>query len=126
MAVNGGSIESVFLAGRSFAVDAEAEVTITPNGYTNESKANGNGTGRIIKTRKLGMVEGLALEIDDSRNDLQFIQDVADGGDFEAFNITLVDGTVYYGDVQVEGDFSKSTQSSLCTIGLKGPQVIKQ
>lgn len=126
MAVNGGSIDTVNIAGRNFAAAADNEAQIKLGGFTNENQANGNGTARIVKTRGLAGIEGLQLEVDDARNDHQFLQDVADLNDHVTVSITLVDGTVYDGDQIIEGDFSRSTQSSLATINLMGPALRKQ
>lgn len=126
MAVNGGSIDTVNIAGRNFAATADNEAQLTLSGFTNEIQPNGNGTARIIKTRVPGGIEGLQIEIDDARNDHQFLQDAANSNDFFTVSITLVDSTVYDGDMMIEGDFSRSTQSSTATVNLMGPALRKQ
>jgi len=49
MAATGGSIESITMDGREFAVAADAESQRKLGGFENEVQANGNGTARIIK-----------------------------------------------------------------------------
>ena len=43
----GGSIESVTLNGRSFAVAADADSNRFLGGFVNDVQANGNGSGRF-------------------------------------------------------------------------------
>ena len=69
MAAVGGSIESVNLSGREFAVAADAEAQRKLGGFENEVQANGDGTARLIKTRVPLSLDGLTIEIDDDRGD---------------------------------------------------------
>ena len=71
----GGSIESVNLSGREFAVAADAEAQRKLGGFENEVQANGDGTARLIKTRVPLSLDGLTIEIDDDRGDQEFLQD---------------------------------------------------
>ena len=82
MAAVGGSIESITLDGRGFAVAADAEAQRKLGGFENEVQANGDGTARLIKTRVPLSIDGLTVEIDDDRADQEFLQELSNRNDF--------------------------------------------
>lgn len=126
MAVIGGSLDSVNIAGRNFAVPADTDVEMTLAGYENDSQANGNGTARMIKTRKLASITGVVVEIDDIRDDHQFLEAFSTGTIYEPVTVTLVDGTVWEGEMQVNGELKRGTQNSTASFDLMGPSLRKQ
>jgi len=124
MAAVGGSIEEVTLSGRSFAVAADAEAQRKLGGFENEVLANGNGTARIIKTRVPLSIDGLTIEVDDSRADQEFLQELADRPDFWVLAITYASGITYQGTAQIVGENPASSQSATAAISLMGPGVL--
>ena len=120
MAANGGSVESIGIAGREFPMTADADINRQIGGYTNESQANGDGSARQIKTRMLPMLSGNVVSCDDSRGDHEFVQGVADGSEYVPCFITYVDGSVYQGRAQVEGEITHSAQNATLSFDLKG------
>lgn len=122
----GGSIESVGLVGRTFAVASDADSNRKLGGWNNEFQSNGNGTGRLIKTREGWMLDGLRLAIDDLRSDHEFLQGLADGNDFFAISITYASGATYSGLGQITGDLQTSSQSTTAEVSLMGPGQLKQ
>lgn len=116
----GGSIESITIKGRRFAVDAEADMELNLGGFINEVKPNGDGSSRTIKSRRLAMAKGGALSVDNDRGDNEFLQEVANETSGVDVDITLVDGTVYSGNMSISGEFSYKTKDSLCEIELTG------
>jgi hypothetical protein len=121
MPATGGSIESVSLSGREFAVAADAEAQRKLGGFENEVQANGNGTARLIKTRVPLSLDGLTIEIDDSRGDQEFLQDLADLNDYWPLGITYASGITYQGTAQIVGENPASSQSATAAISLMGP-----
>ena len=121
MAAIGGSIQAVTLQGRNFPVAADAEAQRKIGGFENEVLSNGDGGARMIKTRVPLMIEGIALEVDDSRGDHEFIQDLADLKDFFAITITLASGITWQGSAQITGDLQASTQNATMPVSLSGP-----
>jgi len=119
---SGGSIEEVSIAGRAFAVPADNEAQIGVGGFSNEVQLNGNGTGRLIKTRVPNKVDGLLVEIDHSNGDLEFLQERADSSDFFVFSITLADGTIYQGVSQIVDEVLGSSQTATAAVSIQGPQ----
>lgn len=115
----GGSIESVTIGGRSFTVAADADSNRDLGGFSNEGQMNGNGTRRLIKTRKGWEVGGLALAIDDTRGDQEYLQDVANGSDVP-ITATYASGITYQGVGNITGDLQVSSQSTTGTVALGG------
>jgi len=122
----GGSIESVGLSGRTFAVAADADSTRKLGGWNNEHEPNGDGTGRLIKTREGWMVSGLRLAIDDLRGDHEFLQALADQNDYFPCVVTYASGAEYSGLGQITGDLQASSQSTTGEVTLGGPGQLKR
>jgi hypothetical protein len=122
----GGSILSVSIRGRLFSVAADADVSMDLGGFTNEASPNGDGTARLIKTRKVWMLENVPLVLDHDRVDLEFLQEIADGNTFVPITIELVSGHVYQGKGTVTGDVKGSTQNATVPITLSGKEKLTQ
>lgn len=121
MTAIGGSIESISLAGRLFAVAADAESQRKLGGFENEVQSNGDGGARIIKTRMPLKLDGVAIEIDDARGDQEYIKGLADGNDFFPIVITYASGESYQGRAMLTGETQASSQSATMPITLEGP-----
>ena len=117
----GGSIESVTLDGRIFAVAADVESQRKLGGFENEVLANGDGTARLIKTRVPLSIDGLAVEIDDVRGDHEFLQNISNRTDFFAILITYASGQSFQGSAIITGELQTSSQNSSATFSLQGP-----
>lgn len=124
MGAIGGSIESLTIRGRNFAVAADAEANRKLGGFENEVMSNGDGTARIIKTRVPLSLDGVVVEIDDGRGDHEFLQEVADLNDFVTIAITYASGLTYQGSATLVGEFSASSQSATAPISLMGPGIL--
>lgn len=121
MAAVGGPVESVEIAGRTFAVAADAEGSRKLGGFENEVPANGDGTARLVKSRVPWMLDGLQLSVDDANGDHEFLQAIADGNDFVAMVFTLASGVSYQGDGTITGEIQFNTQNSTAGVSLSGP-----
>ena len=102
----GGSIESITLDGREFAIAADAEVNRKVGGFENEIQSNGDGSARIIKTRVPLALDGLTVQIDDARGDHEFLQALADRNDYFPIAITYPSGAVYQGSAMITGEIN--------------------
>jgi len=118
------SIESITLGGREFAVAADAESQRKLGGWENEVQANGNGTARLIKTRVPLSIDGLTLDMDDSRGDHEYLQDFSNGNDFKPIAITYASGITYQATAQIVGETQSSSQNATCAVSLMGPGVL--
>jgi hypothetical protein len=126
MAAVAGPIESISIRGRNFPVASDADATKKLGGFENELQANGDGTSRIIKTRVPWAISGLKVEIDESRADHEFLQEIADSKDYVDITMTLCSGFTYQGLGTVVGEVQASTGSATADISLGGPQTLTQ
>lgn len=122
----GGSIETINLDGRDFAVAFDAEVQRKLGGFENENMLNGNGTARLIKTRVGWSLAGATIEINDDRGDQEFLQDLTDLNDYFPVNLTYASGVTYQGSGQIVGENPASSQSATAAIELAGPGVLSR
>lgn len=121
MAAIGGSIESISINGRNFPVASDAEANRKLGGFENEVQANGDGTARVVKSRVPWMLDGVSVEIDDSRGDHEFLQEIANGNGFVPIAITFASGVTYQADGTITGEIQASSQSATAPISLSGP-----
>ncbi len=121
MVAIGGSIEEVSLAGRIFSVPADVDTGRKLGGFENEFQANGNGTGRLIKTRTGWAIDGLLVQIDDTSDDEDFLKDLADRADFFPITVNYVSGAVRQGSGQIVGENPTASQAASKAISLMGP-----
>lgn len=124
MAAVGGSIESISLGGRNFAIAADAEAQRKLGGFENEVQANGDGTARLIKTRVPLSLDGLTVEVDDDRGDHEFLQELSNRDDFFTIAITYASGLTYQGSAQLTGEIQANSQNATASISLMGPGVL--
>ena len=120
----GGSIESVALKGREFAVAADAEAQRKLGGFENEVQANGNGTARLIKTRVPLSLDGLTIEIDDDRGDHEFLQALSNENDYWDIAITYASGVTWQATAQIVGETQASSQNATASVSFMGPGVL--
>jgi hypothetical protein len=131
MGAIGGSIKNFSIKGRSFTVAADADANRDSGGYSTEVQPNGDGTARKVMTAKPWSIDGLTASIDDNRDDMKFLQDVADGKDagddgFYDCTVTEVNGATHQGRGTVTGDLKKSTKNSTCPVTLMGPDKLSK
>lgn len=124
MARVGGSIQGVTLAGREYAVAADAESQRKTGGFENEVAANGDGSARLIKTRVPLQFDGLTLVTDDSNGDVEFLQNLANRPDFFPVAITYASGVTLQAQAQIAGEIKTSSQNATTEISLMGPGVV--
>lgn len=120
MTAIGGPIESVSIAGREFPATADADVARGLGGFENEIQMNGDGTGRIIKTPVAWMLDGLTVQVDDTRGDQEFLQGVSDGNDYEAIGVTFASGETYHGRGIIVSELRANNQSASASVSIAG------
>lgn len=121
MAAIGGSIESVSISGRIFPVAADADSNRKLGGFEAEVQANGDGTARKILTRVPWQIDGLSLEIDDTRGDHDFLQGIINGKEFVPITVTYASAYTYMGTGTVAGELQASSQNATAAVTLSGP-----
>jgi hypothetical protein len=126
MGAVGGSIEKISIRGRIFPVAADAEVNRKLGGFENEVQPNGNGSARKIMTRVPWLLDGVQVEIDDTRADLEFLQEIADDQEFVSITITLANRKTYQGTGTITGEVQASSQNTTASISLSGQGTLTQ
>jgi len=126
MSAVGGSIEKLSIRGRIFPVAADAEVNRKLGGFENEVQPNGNGTARKIMTAVPWLLDGVQVEIDDGRGDLEFLQEIADSLELVSIAITLANRTTYQGTGTITGEIQASSQNTTASISLSGQGTLTQ
>jgi hypothetical protein len=122
MAAIGGPIVEVTIAGRIFNATGDANGTRHLGGYKSERQPNGDGkTDRNILTPTNWYVNGVTIEMDDDRDDQQFIQNTINGGKDQVITVEYTSGAVYQGVGSVTGDHDFANESASATVNLGGP-----
>ena len=116
----GGSIQSLTLDGREFAVAADSDANRKLGGFQNDVEANGDATARQIKTRVTWSLDGIAIVIDDSNGDHEFLQALADSSRFFPVVITYASDESYQGTGQLAGDLAHASKATTMAINLQG------
>lgn len=122
MAAISGSLTSVTLRGRTIPVAGDSDVNRKKGGWENSLQMNGDGvTARLHKTRTGWRLSNLAVAVDDSLGDHEYIQSLADGMDFFPIGLSYADGSVQEGTGQVTGEIEHSAANGTVTLTLEGP-----
>lgn len=120
MSATGGSIQSVTLDGRQFAVAADADAQRKLGGFENDTQANGDGSARSVKTRVPWSLNGITVEVDDDRGDHEFLQALADRpGEFPCA-VRYASGAVYQGSGGITGELASGSQNATSPLALMG------
>ena len=120
MSAVGGSIESISIRGRIFPVAADADVSTKPGGFEKELQPNGNGTVRTVMSRVPWMIEGLTVEIDEDRADLEFLQEIANQKAHVTIALTYASGHTRQGSGTITGEVKSSSQNATAEVTLGG------
>ena len=121
MIVRGGDIRQLMIKGREFDVKGEdANVNIDLGGYSDEAGISGNGTMHLTQRRKVAGFSDCPVSIDDSRQDLEYLQDLADAGELAPTTITLASGITYSGALIPAGDLTKATGDGTLSLEMRG------
>ena len=115
-----GPFESHTLNGRRFTCDAEDDAKWKLGGKSNEVKPNGDGTSRVVQSRKVDSIEGISLVIDFDNGDDEFLQDLKNSGKMFDYSGTANDGAVFAGSVQIVDDIELSFKEGTATVSLQG------
>lgn len=118
--IRAGDIRQLTINGREYDPKEGSTPNIKTGGFKNEYSRNGNGTGHVKQNRDSAGVGDLELSIDDSRQDLEALQAVADDGVPVPVTMTLVSGITYSGPLVLVGEIQKNAAEGSATIELRG------
>ena len=117
-----GSLIEFSVNGRPFKCAADADGNTDMGGKENEFRANGDGvTGRFIQTAKGWKLSGINFAIDEDNDDLEFLQNIADGGKPVTMKASYSDGTVRSGKGNVTGAIEVSSMNGTAPLTLEDP-----
>jgi len=122
----GGPVETVAIKGRPFPVAADADGNRDLGGFSAEVSPNGDGSARILLTRKAWEFDGLALEINDARGDQEYLQGIVDGKKFVPLEFTLVSGITFRSKGMITGDLKASSMNATAPLKFNGPGKLEQ
>ena len=120
MTAIGGPIVELTLSGRYFSVAEDAESNRKLGGFENEVPMNGDGTGRLVKSRVPWSADGLTVSCDDFNEDHEFLQSLADRNDFFAITVGYASGAIFQGNGQITGEIAFSSKQATATVALQG------
>lgn len=126
MPATGGPPKTISIAGREFRCTGDADVSRKLGGYENDTQSNGDGSTRKIKTPIAWMLGGVAVEIDNSNGDQEFLDDVKDSQDDVDVVITYMDDTSWAGVGNIDGELAYSNNSASASFDMKGPKKLKK
>lgn len=121
----GGPLEEITIDGRRFPVVADADGERDLGGFTNEVNPNGDGSARILKTRKAWSFGGIVVEMNNNRGDQQFLQERANAKEFYPITFTHADGSVFAAPGIITGDIKASTMKASCPLTFSGPKTLE-
>lgn len=116
----GGSIESISIRGRLFAVASDADAQVKLGGFENEKQSNGDGSARTVKTRVPWSITGLQVDINEAKGDHEFLQEIQDSLDDVSVTVTYANGTTRQGTGTITAEVQYSTQNATATVSLGG------
>jgi hypothetical protein len=122
----GGSIQSVSIKGRIFAVAADADASRKLGGSENEVQPNGDGSARKVMKRVPWILSGLTLDINEDREDQQFLKAVAEALEWVAITATFASGVTYQGIGTVSDELTVSSETATAEVTLSGPGELTQ
>lgn len=118
--VRSGDIIQVTINGAEFDPKGDTGCDIFAGGYSNEAAANGNGSLHVTQKKVLGGFDNLAVSIDDTGQQLEALQEIADEGEPVPVSVTLPSGVTYQGSLVLVGEVKKSTSDGVATFSMRG------
>jgi hypothetical protein len=118
-ATTGGSMTTLSIAGRIFAVVADNDAKRKLGGYSNKIEMNGDGSARLIKLLEAWEVGDVVVSCDDVRGDQEFLKGIQAKQDFVRclFSFPMAD---YSGDGQLTDQVEFSSQSATAKLSFMG------
>lgn len=109
-AVRAGDVAQLVLFDREMDPKAGSAFEVTLSGYNVEEGVTGNGEPDNVASRKQGHISGTVSRPAEG-DTLEFLQEKMNAFETGNCTITLVDGTVYGGDLSLTGESALSSDS---------------
>jgi len=114
--IAGGDIRQLTIGGRQLRVPPETDIKLSIGGKVNDIKLCGDGTPYVKQTNRTAGISDCTVLNDNDNQTLEYLQGLSDDATETAVVLALVDGTVYGGQLIVDGELDLSTGEG--TIGL--------
>ena len=121
--IRAGETSQVLINGREFDAAAESGYTINLGGLDNETKITGNGELHTEQRRVPASISDMALSIDATRGDLEYLEDLKNRGAAVPVSITLVSNITYFGNLVIEGEMPYSAGEGQVTLQMNGSRI---
>ena len=89
-------------------------------GRKNEIQMNGDGSTRTIQSVVPGAFTDIQFEIDDSRGDQEYLQDIADQGLAVPCVATYASNTSFTGRLTITGEINADESTGIATMSFMG------
>jgi len=106
----GGTVREVMIDNRRYSPTNEGEFSYQKDGFTNESSPTGDGGQHTNQSRKLG---GFSGPLSVSSEDVVALQTSQDKGTEVPCYVTWANGSVWSGQLVIQGDLSPSSNGEL-------------
>lgn len=117
----GGPIEEISAKGRVFTSASDSDAPFITGGFEVAIESNGDGSARKLLSRIPWSLEGVAVDVQHDRGDLEFLEELAAEKDWYPISIKFVSGHVYSGKGSITGKAEFGHQKSTASFGLGGP-----
>jgi hypothetical protein len=119
--VRAGDIRQLTVNNREMTVKGgDSNVDISTGKFNNEANSGGNGDMYITQRRKIPGFTDCPIVLDDTKQDLEYLQGISDNGEPVDVNMTLASGIVYSGPLSIVGELGKKTGDGTCSLEMRG------
>ena len=115
-----GAFESIVIGGRRFACKSDDSPKTKLKGKKNETIMKGDGSFSVKQEWTAGYIKDINVELDSTRGDLKYLQDLQDKGDPVSITATKCDGTVLSGEVNIIDEIEKDEGEGFAGLTLEG------
>lgn len=115
-----GAFESIVIGGRRFPCKSDDSPKVSLKGKENETIMHGDGSHHVKQTWVPGHISDINVIIDDTRDDLGFLQNLQDKGELVPITATKVSGAVLSGNVQIIDKIEIDEGESTVELNLEG------
>ena len=120
-----GAMRSLTINGRGFKVAHDGSGNKAMGGRNNEVAMNGDESFRVLQTIMPGSFSDIQVELDDSRGDQEYIQELSDSGLPVPIVATYAANISYTGDLVISGEISKDENVGLASLSFQGGKLTK-
>lgn len=120
-----GAMRFLSIQGRSFKVAHDGPGNKDTGGRNNELSMNGDGSFRVLQTVMPGSMSDVQINIDDSRNDQEFLQGIANAGLPVPVVATYASSVSYTGNLVLTGELKADEATGLMSVSFDGSELVQ-